>query len=231
MRYVDSSIHRQTQEIYEILLLSKYCRLGGLVQLMNERLGQNSRFQETEIVKILCDTCLALADLHASGIIHRDLKVENILIDQEANVKHPSFNQLVFVLCDFGSATKKIFDKKQHTTSHSIQVVADEIQKYTTLSYRSPEMVDLYSNKLITTKSDIWALGVFLYKLCYFQMPFGESLLAIQEGRYFIPDSKATFYSKQLNQLISKFLIDTKSSIEFLNFFFFLLRFLISKKY
>ena len=67
-------------------------------------------------------------------------------------------------------------------------------------------MVDLYSNKPITTKSDIWALGCILYKLCYYTMPFGDSLLAIQEGRYTIPDQKADFYSKKLNSLISMFL-------------------------
>ena len=67
-------------------------------------------------------------------------------------------------------------------------------------------MVDLYSNKPITTKSDIWALGCILYKLFYYTMPFGDSLLAIQEGRYTIPDQKADFYSKKLNSLISMFL-------------------------
>ena len=64
-------------------------------------------------------------------------------------------------------------------------------------------MVDLYSNKPITVKSDIWALGCLLYKMCFSQMAFGDSLLAIQDGRYTIPDAKANFYSKQLLALIS----------------------------
>ena len=35
----------------------------------------------------------------------------------------------------------------------------DEIKRFTTLAYRSPEMVDLYSGQKITTKSDIWVRG------------------------------------------------------------------------
>ena len=137
MKYVDSSIQRQTDEIYEILLLTKYCKLGGLVQLMNERLANgNLRFTEGEILKIFCDTCEALAELHAKGIIHRDLKVENILIDDglEAGSEKrgaPNVNNINYVLCDFGSATTHIYDRRQgNNSSHSaVQLVTDEIQK------------------------------------------------------------------------------------------------------
>ena len=37
-----------------------------------------------------------------------------------------------------------------------ITSVEEEIKKYTTLSYRSPEMIDLYSGKPLTSKLDIW---------------------------------------------------------------------------
>ena len=102
-----------------------------------------------------------------------------------------------FVLCDFGSATGKILDPK----THSVQMVEEEIKKYTTLSYRAPEMIDLYTlAQPITTKSDVWALGCFLYKLCFFTLPFGESTLAIQNGNFTIPDNSK--YTPAMHQLI-----------------------------
>jgi AP2-associated kinase len=79
--------------------------------------------------------------------------------------------------------------------------VEEEIKKYTTLSYRSPEMIDFYTlGQPITTKADIWALGCFLYKLCFFTLPFGESTLAIQNGNFTIPDNSK--YSRAMHQLI-----------------------------
>jgi serine/threonine protein kinase len=45
----------------------------------------------------------------------------------------------------------------------------EELAKFTTMSYRSPEMVDLYSSKEIGLKSDIWALGCLLYKMAFFE--------------------------------------------------------------
>lgn len=50
-------------------------------------------------------------------------------------------------------------------------------------------MIDLFSRVPIDTKSDIWALGVLLFKLCYFSLPFGESALAIQSGLFTFPET------------------------------------------
>ncbi len=82
----------------------------------------------------------------------------------------------------------------------TIYEIEEEIKKYTTLSYRSPEMIDLYSGRPITTKCDIWALGCLLYKLCFFSLPFGESTLAIQNATFTIPDDSR--YSSKLHSFI-----------------------------
>lgn len=140
LRYVDSFIQRQSDDIYEILLLTKYCRAGGVIQLMNERLTQNSRLAEPEVLHVFCDLCEAVADLHQAGIIHRDIKIENILIDRESAPTGKSSSgggELNFVLCDFGSATSRQYlPASQQYSNASIQALADEIQKYTTLAYR-----------------------------------------------------------------------------------------------
>lgn len=100
-------------------------------------------------------------------------------------------------MCDFGSSTIKVVNPSLNS---SYVETEEEIKKYTTLSYRSPEMIDLYSKKAISSKADIWALGCLLYKLCFFTLPFGESSLAIQNGQFTISDESK--YSKGLHSLI-----------------------------
>lgn len=113
-----------------------------------------------------------------------------------------------YVLCDFGSST--YYEVNQISSSSVRAIVEEEIKKYTTLAYRSPEMIDLYSGKSITTKSDIWALGCLLYKLCFFTLPFGESSLAIQNGHFTVPDNSK--YSRGLHALIKYMLEPDPSS-------------------
>ncbi|XP_035760896.1 AP2-associated protein kinase 1-like isoform X5 [Neolamprologus brichardi] len=185
--FLDSSITAVgAGDVWEVLILMDFCRGGQVVNLMNQRL--QTGFTEAEVLQIFCDTCEAVARLHQckTPIIHRDLKVENILLHDRGH----------YVLCDFGSATNHF----QNPQTEGVAVLEDEIKKYTTLSYRAPEMVNLYGGNVITTKADIWALGCLLYKLCYFTLPFGESQVAICDGSFTIPDNSR--YSHEMHCLI-----------------------------
>uniref|UniRef100_A0A7N6B4W9 non-specific serine/threonine protein kinase n=1 Tax=Anabas testudineus TaxID=64144 RepID=A0A7N6B4W9_ANATE len=185
--FLDSSITAVgAGDVWEVLILMDYCRGGQVVNLMNQRL--QTGFSEAEVLQIFCDTCEAVARLHQckTPIIHRDLKAKNILLHDRGH----------YVLCDFGSATNHF----QNPQTEGVPIVEEEIKKYTTLSYRAPEMVNLYGGKVITTKADIWALGCLLYKLCYFTLPFGESQVAICDGSFTIPDNSR--YSQDMHCLI-----------------------------
>ncbi|KAM9476143.1 AP2-associated protein kinase 1-like isoform 3-T3 [Clarias gariepinus] len=185
--YLDSSVTAVgSGDVWEVLILMDFCRGGQVVNLMNQRL--QTGFSEPEVLQIFCDTCEAVTRLHQRKIpiVHRDLKVENILLHDRGH----------YVLCDFGSAT----DRFQDPQAVGPAVVEEEIKKYTTLSYRAPEMVNLYSGKVVSTKADIWALGCLLYKLCFFTLPFGESQVAICDGSFTIPDNSR--YSHDMHCLI-----------------------------
>ncbi|XP_040270382.1 AP2-associated protein kinase 1 isoform X11 [Bufo bufo] len=207
--YIDSSINSMSNgDVWEVLILMDFCRGGQVVNLMNQRL--QTGFTENEVLQIFCDTCEAVARLHQCKIpiIHRDLKVENILLHDRGH----------YVLCDFGSATNKC----QNPQTEGVTAVEDEIKKYTTLSYRAPEMVNLYSGKVITAKADIWALGCLLYKLCFFTLPFGESQVSICDGNFTIPDNSR--YSQDMHCLIRYMLEpdpDTRPDIYQVSYFAF----------
>ncbi|KAK7075566.1 BMP-2-inducible protein kinase, partial [Halocaridina rubra] len=188
--YVDSGVTHVGGGVYEVLLLMTFCR-KHLLHIMNDRLSTG--LTEAEVLKIFCDVCDAVSRLHHLNppVIHRDLKVENILINTDGS----------YVLCDFGSATSRVLCG----ATDGVSKVEEEIQRYTTLAYRAPEMVDLYLGRSITIKSDIWALGCMLYKLCFFTLPFGESPLAITSGNFSIPDNAR--FSKHLLALI-RYMLD-----------------------
>ncbi|XP_025959149.2 BMP-2-inducible protein kinase isoform X4 [Dromaius novaehollandiae] len=184
--YLDCAVNSVSDNVWEVLILMEYCRAGQVVNQMNQRL--QTGFTESEVMRIFCDTCEAVARLHQckTPIVHRDLKVENILLNDSGN----------YVLCDFGSATNKFLNPQKD----GVNLVEEEIKKYTTLSYRAPEMINLYGGKPITTKADIWALGCLLYKLCFFSLPFGESQVAICDGSFTIPDNSR--YTHNIHCLI-----------------------------
>lgn len=162
---------------------------GGIIDMMNRRLRE--RLTEGEILQIFVDVCEGVAAMHnlRPALLHRDLKVENILQSSPTSFK----------LCDFGSATPVA--RRPPANTQEIRALEADLNRHTTLQYRAPEMVDPYLRRPVDEKSDVWALGVLLYKLCYYTTPFEEhGPLAILNVQYKIPPYP--IYSAQMNALI-----------------------------
>ncbi|KAI9028522.1 kinase-like domain-containing protein [Hyaloraphidium curvatum] len=201
VQYIDASIEAMPSGGFEALLLMEYCPGGPVVDLMNTRL--QTRFTEEEVLRIFGDACEAVASLHYQSppLLHRDIKVENILVSAFGTYK----------LCDFGSATSETVAENAALNSRLVGEIEEDIERNTTLQYRAPEMIDLYQRLGLNEKVDIWALGILLYKLCFFGTPFDDgNKLAILNCRYQIPSQPT--YSPDLVQLIRMVLhLDSRS--------------------
>ncbi|KAK4937873.1 Ark- serine/threonine protein kinase [Elasticomyces elasticus] len=200
VKYIDSHASQLKGGGYEVFLLMEFCQGGGLIDFMNTRL--QNRLTEPEILKIFTDVAEGVACMHylRPPLMHRDIKVENVLIAGSGSSK-------IFKLCDFGSAA---IARPAATTAAEGRLIEDDINRHTTLQYRSPEMIDVYRKQPIDEKSDIWALGVFLYKLCYYTTPFEEAgQMAILNARFKFPGYPR--FSDELKLLIASMLREKPS--------------------
>ena len=141
---------------FELLLLMEYCPGGHLVDYLNTRL--QNRPSENEVLQIFHDICEAVAHLHKlqPPIAHRDIKIENVLLKNGQ-----------FKLCDFGSCTTQSYLANTMIPQDMVKM-EDEIARFTTIQYRAPEMCDLHLKRELSEKVDMWAMGVLLYKLCFY---------------------------------------------------------------
>ncbi|RDW71197.1 hypothetical protein BP6252_07760 [Coleophoma cylindrospora] len=200
--YYDSHASQLKGGGYEVFLLMEFCNGGGLIDFMNTRL--QNRLTEPEILKIFSDVAEGVACMHylKPPLLHRDLKVENVLITTSSS------GSKRFKLCDFGSTAPP---RPAATTATECRLIEDDVQKHTTMQYRSPEMVDVYRKLPIDEKSDIWALGVLLYKLCYYTTPFeAQGQLAILNASFKFPSYP--LFSDKLKKLIASMLKENPKS-------------------
>jgi len=117
---------------------------------VTEYLNRRKASAETKI-RMFLKICSAVHYAHQNLVIHRDLKPENILINEKGDPK----------LLDFGIAKLMSFDLTSHKTQFQNRIMTPE--------YASPEQV---RHDPITTSSDVYSLGVLLYKLLTGSLPY-----------------------------------------------------------
>jgi len=117
-------------------------------QSIRELLDSSGAIQVERAVEIAVAVCQALAYAHDQGVIHRDVKPENIMVLQDAAVK----------LADFGLAS--IISENSVTLTGTIMG---------TFGYMSPEQV---AGEKLDPRSDIFSLGATLYEMVAGRRPF-----------------------------------------------------------
>jgi tetratricopeptide (TPR) repeat protein len=123
------------------------------------------------IVRLLLDVCEGVHHGHQRGVIHRDLKPDNLLVDERGQAK----------VIDFGVARALNRDNEAIFRTQTGQLIG-------TVSYMSPEQVG-GSGESGDVRSDVYSLGVVLFELLTGTLPYGRAealgdlVSAIREGR------------------------------------------------
>ncbi|OAC98646.1 hypothetical protein MUCCIDRAFT_149405 [Mucor lusitanicus CBS 277.49] len=143
-----------------------------------ECIEQHKHFDEALAKTIFRQIADCVAYLDCVGICHRDIKDENIVIDQDYKVK----------LIDFGSSV--ILPRHSATTKRKLFT-----RFYGTVSFASPEI--LTSQPYRAEPAEIWSLGVLLFTLLFGEIPFPDSKSAV-EGRIMKPKIHVSNQCKHL---------------------------------
>ncbi len=148
---------------------------GGLPYMVMERLEgvdlagaleTEGPFRVERAVGFVLQACEAVAEAHAAGIVHRDIKPGNLFLASKPN------GSAVIKVLDFG-ISKSLDDVGR--TGPGITDLTGPHSLLGSPHYMSPEQIR--DSREVDTRSDVWALGVLLYELLTKKVPFDAASL------------------------------------------------------
>ena len=130
---------------------------------LNQELRERKTIPIAEACEIIMQACDALAEAHALGIVHRDVKPGNFFLCSDA-ASHVHVKVLDFGVAKIPAAV---------VTRNGEGSLTDGNTLIGTPSYISPEQ--LQNSKVVDARSDIWGLGVILYEMLAGHPPFRDA--------------------------------------------------------
>ena len=169
-------------------IINEYCSHGELYSQIKMRLS------EEQLCFIFYQIFSALNYLHSNNIIHRDLKLENILISKIEKNPNTKMQYFWIKLIDFGVAKFTSKNTMERTVVGSSYYIAPEVLK-----------------RKYNEKCDTWSAGIMLYMFIVGHAPFDgvedeEILMRIRTGRFNTKNHKLTHSSKEVQDLIKHLL-------------------------
>ncbi|MEZ4239957.1 MAG: serine/threonine-protein kinase [Myxococcota bacterium] len=143
---------RTDDEVYYIAM--EYLHGATLGEILRE-----GRLEPLRAVTLAAQVCASLAEAHSLGLIHRDLKPDNLIVTQ-----HGDGRDFVRVL-DFGIAKD----------THGADAPTQQGVVFGSPGYMSPEQL---LEQPITPRSDLYSLGAILYRMLTGAKPFGDDAMA-----------------------------------------------------
>ena len=173
-------------------LFMEYCNGGNLSENLVKYIKKYNEPFSIEIIQYFMRQIIsAFCHIHSKGIIHRDIKLANILLsfEDEKDIEELNLMKGNIKIIDFGVATKLGEDEYAYTVIGSpLNMDPLILKKY--LKAGGFETLQGYNEK-----ADVWSLGIIFYQLLSGQnmFPFNsreELLKNIEEGNYFVPINK-----------------------------------------
>ncbi|KAG9493667.1 hypothetical protein GDO78_001512 [Eleutherodactylus coqui] len=154
--------HPNIVQLYETLetensyyMVMELCPGGDLMDKICER----KKLEEDDVKKYTRQIMSAVEHLHRHGIVHRDLKIENFLLDEHRNIK----------IVDFGLSNTIQYNGLSHELLNT---------QCGSPAYAAPELL---ANKKYGPKVDVWSIGVCVFAMLTGTLPFAVEPFNIKQ--------------------------------------------------